>query len=114
MPPKSNPLKLNPLQLRTLALLQEIARHPELATPVTESGGVKINQLPHAHGDHFHIGSKTAATRDASGLFNAAVWVALGRKGLTEGEFPYSVTLTKAGIDYDTSGAGHLLHGGDH
>lgn len=114
MPPKSNPLKLNPLQLRTLALLQEIARHPELATPLPDNGGVRLNQLPHPHGDHFHIGNKVAATRDATGLFNPAVWVALARKGLTEGEFPYAVTLTKSGIDYDTSDAGTILHGGDH
>ena len=114
MPPKSNPLKLNPLQLRTLALLQEIARIPDFATPLPESGGYKITQLPHAHGDHFHIGNKVASSKDATGLTNPAVWAALQRKGLTEGDYPYAVTLTKAAMDYDTSEAGHLVHGGDH
>ncbi len=32
MPPKKNPLKLNPLQLKTLALFQEMARNPELSS----------------------------------------------------------------------------------
>ncbi len=114
MPPKSNPLKLNPLQLRTLALLQELAKYPELAQPVGDTGGVRITELPHPHGNHFHVGAKTVASADATGLHNPAVWVALERKGLTQGQYPYSVVLTKDGIDYDTSGAGHILHGGDH
>ena len=33
MAKKQNPLNLNPLQLRTLTLLQELARHPGHATP---------------------------------------------------------------------------------
>jgi len=114
MAPRTNPLKLNPLQLRTLALLQELATLPEYATPVPESGGARLSQLPGAHGDHFHVGHKVVASRDATGLRNASVWAALERKGLVEGQFPYSVAITKEGLAYDTSGAGHILHGGDH
>lgn len=111
---KSNPLKLNPLQLRTLALLQEMARNPELASIDPQSGEALLTQIPHPHGDHFHIGSKVVAARDASGFANPSVWAALERKGLAKGQFPYALTLTVAGLAYDTSTAGRLLHGADH
>ncbi|HIJ39013.1 MAG TPA: hypothetical protein HPP80_08970 [Rhodospirillaceae bacterium] len=114
MPPKNNPLKLNPLQLRTLALLQEIARHPELASHDAGSGEALLTQIPHPHGDHFHIGGQVIAARDASGLQNQAVWVALERKGLVRGQFPYALTLTKVGLAYDTRLAGQIFHGSDH
>ena len=110
---KRNPLNLNPLQLRTLALLQELARHPELGTPNAD-GGVMLSQLPQPHGDHFHVGSKTVASKDATGLANPAVWAALERKGLAQGAFPFAITITKDGIAYDTATAGHFMHGGDH
>ncbi len=114
MAPKNNPLKLNPLQLRTLALIQELAKVPDLAEPIGDTGAVRLTQLPHPHGNHFHVGSKVVATSDATGLHNAAVWVALERKGLTQGQYPYMVVVTPEGLTYDTSGAGHILHGGDH
>ena len=114
MPPKNNPLKLNPLQLRTLVLLQELARHPEMATPVEGSGDVFISNIPRPHGDHFHIGHKSVSSRDASGLQNEAVWVALERKGLVKSGWPYAITLTKDGQAYDGSAAGPILHGSDH
>ena len=56
MPPKRNPLNLNPLQLKTLTLLQELARVAGRPVPEEEAGGVAITELPHAHGDHFHLG----------------------------------------------------------
>jgi len=114
MTPRNNPLKLNALQLRTLALLQQIAVLPDYATPIPETGGVQFARLPGAHGDHFHVGAKVVAARDATGLTNPAVWVALERKGLALAQFPHSVALTKAGLDYDTSGAAHILRGGEH
>lgn len=113
-PAQRNPLKLNPLQLRTLALLQEMARYPELATPVAETGEALLAQIPHPHGDHFHIGRKVVAARDATGLHNQAVWVALERKGLIKSSFPYALTLTKDGLAYDTGVAEQILHGSDH
>ena len=36
MPPKANPSKLNPLQLRTLTLLQAIAQIPGASSPTPE------------------------------------------------------------------------------
>jgi len=113
MPPKVNPLKLNPLQAKTLVLFQELARHPE-TSQTTESGEVVLTSLPRPHGNHFHVGSKVVMSKDASGLENQAAWVALERKGLIRGSFPFAVTLTTDGLDYDTGIANQILHGSDH
>jgi hypothetical protein len=114
MPPKKNPLKLNPLQLKTLTLLQELARSPETSQPLPDSEDVFISALPRPHGDHFHVGRRVVLSRDATGLTNAAVWTALERKGLIKGVFPAAVTLTRAGLDYDTGMRDEILHGSDH
>jgi hypothetical protein len=111
---KKNPLKLNPLQLRTLALLQEMARHPELSTPIAETGETFLARIPQPHGDHFHIGGKLVMARDATGLHNPSVWTALERKGLAKASFPYALTLTREGQAYDTGVADTILHGSDH
>ena len=113
MPPRTNPLKLNALQCKTLVLFQELARHPESSSRL-ESGEVFLNSLPRPHGDHFHVGHKVMLSADATGLTNPAVWVALERKGLIRGNFPGSVALSPAGMDYDTGIAAQILHGSDH
>ncbi|MGE5547154.1 MAG: hypothetical protein ACM33T_09665 [Solirubrobacterales bacterium] len=113
MPPKINPLKLNPLQCKTLVIFQELARYPETCNRL-ETGEAVLTTLPHPHGDHFHVGRKVALSKDATGLANQAVWVALERKGLIRGSFPYALTLTKAGEEYDTGIASQILHGSDH
>ena len=95
-------IKLNKLQARTLALFQELARHPESAITDEETGEVTIAQMPHAHGDHMHLGDLVISSRDASGLANEAVWVALERKGLARGTFPIAITLTAEGLAFDT------------
>lgn len=103
MPPRHNPLKLNKLQLRSLALMQELARHPETASRNDDTGEVRINCLLRPHGDHVHIGALTVSSRDAHGLSNPAVWIALERKGMIHAPtFPTSVVLTVDGLDYDT------------
>ena len=114
MPPKVNPLKLNPLQLRTLALLQELAKLPGHGALADEPGAVVVGNLPHPHGDHFHLGSYVVAARDASGLSNPAAWVVLERRGLIKSMFPLSCVLTAAGAGYDTGMRGQILHGSDH
>ena len=101
MPPKKNPLKLNKLQLRTLALLQELARNPETSSR-DDHGEALINQFPHAHGDHMHIGRFTVSAADASGFGNEGVWKALDRKGLARNGFPTAIVLTVRGQDYET------------
>jgi len=95
-------LKLNKLQARTLALFQELARHPETGIVDAETGEVTIAQMPHAHGDHMHLGDLVISSRDASGFQNEAVWVALERKGLARSAFPLSITLTAEGLAFET------------
>ena len=113
MSPKTNPAKLNPLQLRTLTLLQAIARLPQ-AGKTEADGHVTITAFPHAHGDHFHLGDATVASSDATGLENEAVWNALGRKGMIRAEWPHQIALTPAGLAYDTGLADEILHHGGH
>jgi hypothetical protein len=113
MPPKNNPLKLNPLQLRTLTLLQALARVPGAGAP-TPNGEIIIARFPDVHGDHFHLGDSVVAGKDATGLYNESVWNALGRKGLAKSEWPRQITLTVAGLGYDTGLAGEILHRSSH
>lgn len=108
MATKKNPLKLNKLQARTLALAQVIAGDPRLAQTDETTGEVRILSLPQPHGDHVHIGPFVVSTREISGFSNPAVWTALARKGLAYADDPMTVTLTRAGVDYDT-GLGHLF-----
>jgi hypothetical protein len=113
MPPKANPAKLNPLQLRTLTLLQAIARIPGAAS-ATPDGDIAITQFPHAHGDHFHLGDAMVSGRDATGLENQAVWNALTRKGMIKSEWPHQIALTPDGQSYDTGLADEILRRGSH
>ena len=113
MSSKANPAKLNPLQLRTLTLLQALARLPQ-ASAQQPGGRVAITQFPHAHGDHFHLGEATVASSDATGLENEAVWNALGRKGMIRAEWPHRIALTPEGLGYDTGLADEILHRGGH
>ena len=46
MPAKRNPLNLNALQLKTLTLLQELARIAGKPAAAEEGGGVAITELP--------------------------------------------------------------------
>jgi len=114
MAPKKNPLKLNKLQLKTLTLLQEIATLPDMATPDGESGEVVIEGLPHAHGNHFHVGSYTVMSADATGLSSEAVWVALQRKGVVRRDAAGRFLLTAEGVAYETGLRESILHGSDH
>jgi hypothetical protein len=113
MPPRTNPLKLNKLQLRTLALLQVLAREEGAAAAEPETGAVVLTRLPHAHGDHVHVGPFTVTARDASGFDNPAVWAALARKGLARRD-AVSAQLTADGIAYDTGLAERLATPSDH
>jgi hypothetical protein len=110
---KANPAKLNPLQLRTLTLLQVLAQLPQAAHAEAD-GHVAITAFPHAHGDHFHLGDFTVASRDATGLENEMVWNALSRKGMIRAEWPNSIALTPQGVAYDTGMADEILHRGGH
>ena len=109
MPPRKNPLNLNPLQLRTLTLLQELARLPDYSRPGDEPGSALITGLPHPHGDHFHLGAAVVASRDATGLRNPSVWAALERKGLTRSMSDHAV-VTPLGLGYETGLRDAILH----
>jgi hypothetical protein len=113
MPSRRNPLSLNPLQLKTLTLLQELARLPEYSQASEESGNIVVRP-PRPHGDHFHLGTAVVASRDASGLRNPAVWIALERKGLIRSAYPDSAVLTPLGLDYQTGLRETILHKSTH
>lgn len=110
MTAKRNPLNLNPLQLKTLALLQALADLPDHAVQRDDEGNVTVMNLPHAHGDHFHVGDAVVASRDATGLTNPAPWAVLERKGLLRSMFPHGATLTPAGLAYETGIRDQILH----
>jgi hypothetical protein len=114
MPARDNPLKLNPLQLRTLTLLQAIARFPEAASAGPSDGEVTVTKFPSAHGDHFHLGDAVVKGADATGLFNQAVWSALEHKGLARSEYPRAITLTAEGIAYQTGLENEMFRHGGH
>ena len=114
MLPKKNPLKLNKLQLRTLTLAQLLAQDPNFAQRDETTGAVTLSQIPHAHGDHLHIGRFTVSTREASGLSNPAVWSALVRKGLARIDGPIAIALTAEGVSYDTGFGDRFLVPADH
>lgn len=114
MPNKRNPLNLNPLQLKTLTLLQELARTSTEALPEGEADGVALRRLPTPHGDHFHLGEAVVAVRDATGLRNPSVWAALERKGLIRSRLPEAIIVTPLGQEYDTGMRDAILHRAEH
>jgi hypothetical protein len=111
---KKNPLKLNTLQLKTLVLLQQLARSPNHAQPGDEEGSVMVGNFPVAHGDHFHVGDAVVLARDASGLANANVFAILERKGLLRSMHPMGAVLSAAALAYDTGLDDQVLHRSDH
>jgi hypothetical protein len=113
MPSKRNPLNLNTLQLKTLTLLQELARLGEYSGPGEEPGTIVVRP-PDPHGDHFHLGDAVVVTRDASGLRNPAVWVALERKGLIRSLYPDGAVVTPLGLEYQTGLRETILHASGH
>lgn len=114
MPPKTNPLRLNALQCKTLALFQALAQDPESAERDEDSGNMRIVRFPHAHGDHFHVGAALVMASDATGLGNESVWKALERKGLIKAAYPGSLAVTPAGQEYDSGVADTVLRRGGH
>ncbi|NNE83525.1 MAG: hypothetical protein HKN28_06110 [Alphaproteobacteria bacterium] len=113
MPPKINPLRLNKLQLRTLALAQVLANDAKSSQRDDVTGEVTLLSLPQPHGDHVHVGGFVVASRDASGFANPAVWTVLARKGLTRTD-PMGVTLTVDGLNYDTGLSDRFAETSDH
>ena len=111
---RPNPKKLNGLQLRTLAILQAIARQPAFADSPDQDGTVSIHTLPHRHGDHLHVGAALVSARDATGLDNQNVMNALARKGLLRHGAAGLPSLTLEGRNYRTGIDAAVLHAADH
>ena len=88
MASKKNPLNLNALQLKTLMLLQELARLDGRPAPDSPEGHILVSGMPNPHGDHFHLGEAVVMSRDATGLANEGAWAALERKGPDQVHFP--------------------------
>jgi len=115
MPPKVNPLKLNPLQRKTLALLQAMAEQADDTARDADSGAIAVGPLPQPHGNHFHLGPWIVMRSDATGLQNQGVMMALIRKGLIEpAPGAGGLALTSSGQSYDTGMRDAILHGSDH
>lgn len=114
MVPKNNPLKLNALQLKTLTIFQELARHPMHAARDETAGETVLRYLPRPHGNHFHCGDAVVMAKDASGMHNQAVWNALQRKGLARSMYPDAIALSDEALAYDTGLADQILHKSDH
>jgi len=93
--------------------LQELARLGEYSRPGEEPGTIVIRP-PEPHGDHFHLGDAVVVTRDASGLRNPAVWVALERKGLIRSLYPNGAVVTPLGLEYQTGMREAILHTSGH
>ena len=111
---RPNPLRLNALQLKTLAILQALARVEGAAEPPDGEGRVALRYLPDPHGDHFHVGHAVVMSRDATGLANPAVYGALERKGLLAKGPAGGPALTAHGLAYATGVERQLFHGGHH
>jgi hypothetical protein len=114
MAPKTNSLQLNPLQLRTLTLLQALAALPDAVEQGPGEGEVTVNAFPRAHADHFHLGEAVVSGDDATGLFNQMVWNALARKGLALSHWPNAITMTPDGLAYETGLADRILRRSGH
>jgi len=110
---RSNPLRLNRLQCKTLVLLQALAALPRYALPGPEEGETAIAAVPPAHGDRFHLGPYIVLRRDTTGLSNASVRAALIRRGLVR-DMAGRPVLTAAGKNYETGMAETILHRSDH
>jgi ribosomal protein S19E (S16A) len=112
VPNRANPAKLNALQLKTLAILQEAARSG--GGEAQPDGSVALSRLPRPHGDHFHVGSAVVMARDATGLANPAVYNALRRKGLISQAPDGRLLLSPHSLSYETGVAETILHRADH
>ncbi|MBE7638534.1 hypothetical protein GUA87_16880 [Sneathiella sp. P13V-1] len=107
-------IKLNPLQSKTLVLLKVLARDDNTSIADAAEGGRKILSLPHAHGNHMHVGEFVVSAKDASGLTNPSVWKALARKGFVKDNWPNEMVITKAGLEFSTGLEDKFMSVSDH
>ena len=111
MPPKNNPLKLTRCNCARSPFCRRSHAFP-VRRPGGSQGEITIEQFPNPHGDHFHVGDVVVASKDATGLYNEKVWHALQRKGVARADWPHNLTLTSAGVAYNTGLDDEILHRG--
>lgn len=114
MTPKVKPVKLNQLQCKTLILLQKLATDPDSSSPVEDSEDIKITRMPHAHGSHMHVAEFVVSSKDASGLNNKSVWVALARKGMVRENWQDEIIVTAQGLAFSTGLEDKFMSVSDH
>ncbi|GLQ05804.1 hypothetical protein [Sneathiella chinensis] len=114
--PSSSPkkIKLNPLQAKTLALLQVLAKDSDSSLPIPDSEDIRITRLPHAHGNHVHVGAFVVSAKDTSGLGNPSVWTALARKGLVRDNWNEDIVITSEGLALSTGLEDKFMSVSDH
>ena len=110
----SKKIKLNPLQSKTLVLLQVMARDESASMEGDTAEERRIVSLPHAHGSHMHVGEFVVSAKDASGLTNPAVWKALARKGFVKDNWPNEMVITQAGLEFSTGLEDKFMSVSDH
>lgn len=114
MLPPTKKIKLNPLQSKTLILLQILARDAESSAPVADSEDIRITQMPHGHGNHVHVGQYVVSAKDASGLENPAVWAALVRKGFVRENWQTEIVIKATGLAFSTGLENKFVSTSDH
>ncbi len=112
MPDKK--VKLNALQSKTLVLLQVMAKDDRMSAPGSIEGSRLIVSLPHAHGNHMHVGQFVVASKDATGLQNLSVWKALMRKGFVGENWPSEMLITQEGLEFSTGLEDKFMSVSDH
>lgn len=112
--PKTPKIKLNPLQSKTLVLLKILAKDQGSSQPVEGSDDIRITRMPHAHGNHMHVGEFVIASKDATGLTNPAVWAALARKGFVRETYPEEIVITTEGLAFSTGLEEKFMSVSDH
>ena len=91
-----------------------LTRDPKIGNLDEATGDVELSRIPQTHGDHRHVSQFVVSAQEASGFSNPNVWTALKRKGLARGDNPLTMTLTSAGVAYDTGLGDRFLTKSDH
>jgi len=102
---KINPLKLKKSELKTLALIQELARRDESSWAQSNiEGDQRVNITPTPVEDRLYFGNFSIPKPTTARLFKRGVWLELERKGLAKPITDHSVTITREGLNYPTGG----------
>jgi hypothetical protein len=107
-------ITLNPLQAKTLVLLQVLAKDDDSSMATPDGEGRQITTLPHGHGNHMHVGQFVVSAKDASGLSNPSVWTALARKGFVTENWQQAMVITPAGLAFSTGLEDKFMSVSDH